>query len=142
MNKLPAGSINTDPAHFRSVPNRRNFLHVGAVGFLGLSLEGLLRNEARAADSIGGRPSKEGKAKSLIHIFLPGGMAHQDSFDPKPLAPVDYRGEVGWINSKVEGVQLGEHFKQTAQITDKITICRAMTHGEAAHDTGRKAHLR
>ena len=136
MNKLPAGSINTDPAHFRSVPNRRNFMHVGAVGFLGLSLEGLLRNESRAADSIGGRPSKEGKAKSLIHIFLPGGMAHQDSFDPKPLAPVDYRGEVGWINSKVEGVQLGEHFKQTAQITDKITICRAMTHGEAAHERG------
>jgi hypothetical protein len=133
---LPEGTWNADPAHFRPVPNRRNFLHVGAVGFLGLSLEGLLRNEARAVDSIGGRPSKEGKAKSLIHIFLPGGMAHQDSFDPKPLAPVDYRGEVGWINSKVEGVQLGEHFKQTAQVTDKITICRAMTHGEAAHERG------
>jgi len=134
--KLPAGTWNADPAHFRPVPNRRNFLHVGAVGFLGLSLEGLLRNEARAVDSIGGRPSKEGKAKSLIHIFLPGGMAHQDTFDPKPLAPVDYRGEVGWINSKVEGVQLGEHFKQTAQVVDKITICRAMTHGEAAHERG------
>jgi len=63
-------------------------------------------------------------------------MAHQDTFDPKPLAPVDYRGEVGWINSKVEGVQLGEHFKQTAQVVDKITICRAMTHGEAAHERG------
>ncbi len=136
MSKLAAGTWNADPAHFRPVPNRRNFLHVGAVGFLGLSLEGLLRNEARAVDSIGGRPSKEGKAKSLIHIFLPGGMAHQDSFDPKPLAPVDYRGEVGWINSKVEGVQLGEHFKQTAQVVDKITICRAMTHGEAAHERG------
>ena len=136
MMKLPAGTWNADPAHFRPVPNRRNFLHVGAVGFLGLSLEGLLRNEARAVDSIGGRPSKEGKAKSLIHIFLPGGMAHQDTFDPKPLAPVDYRGEVGWINSKVEGVQLGEHFKQTAQVVDKITICRAMTHGEAAHERG------
>jgi len=136
MSTLPAGTWNSDPAHFRPVPNRRNFLHVGAVGFLGLSLEGLLRNEARAVDSIGGRPSKEGKAKSLIHIFLPGGMAHQDTFDPKPLAPVDYRGEVGWINSKVEGVQLGEHFKQTAQVVDKITICRAMTHGEAAHERG------
>ena len=136
MSTLPAGTWNADPAHFRPVPNRRNFLHVGAVGFLGLSLEGLLRNEARAVDSIGGRPSKEGKAKSLIHIFLPGGMAHQDTFDPKPLAPVDYRGEVGWINSKVEGVQLGEHFKQTAQVVDKITICRAMTHGEAAHERG------
>jgi len=63
-------------------------------------------------------------------------MAHQDSFDPKPLAPVEYRGDIGYINSKMEGVQLGEHFKQTAQIVDKITICRAMTHGEAAHERG------
>ncbi|NBU76964.1 MAG: DUF1501 domain-containing protein, partial [Planctomycetes bacterium] len=81
-------------------PSRRNFVHVGAVGAMGLTLDGLLRNEARAVDSVGGRPSKEGKAKSLIHIYLPGGMAHQDSFDPKPLAPVEYRGEVGYINTK------------------------------------------
>ena len=136
MSSVPTGTWNSDPAHFAKAASRRNFLHVGAVGFLGLSLDGLLRREARAVDSIGGRPSKEGKAKSLIHIFLPGGMAHQDTFDPKPLASVDYRGEVGWINTKVEGVQLGEYFKQTAGITDKITICRAMTHGEAAHERG------
>ena len=136
MSSVPTGTWKSDPAHFAKAASRRNFLHVGAVGFLGLSLDGLLRREARAVDSIGGRPSKEGKAKSLIHIFLPGGMAHQDTFDPKPLASVDYRGEVGWINTKVEGVQLGEYFKQTAGITDKITICRAMTHGEAAHERG------
>jgi|694.fasta_scaffold17836_6 hypothetical protein len=136
MSSTIRGTWNDDPAHFMPRPSRRNFVHVGAVGAMGLTLDGLLRNEARAVDSIGGRPSKEGKAKSLIHIYLPGGMAHQDSFDPKPLAPVEYRGEIGYINTKVEGVQLGEYFKQTAQIMDKITICRAMTHGEAAHERG------
>ena len=92
--------------------------------------------EARGVDTVGGRPSKEGKAKSIIHIFLPGGMAHQDSFDPKPLAPVEYRGEVGSIKTKVEGTFLSEYLPKTAQIADKITICRSMTHGEAAHERG------
>ena len=55
MNKLTAGSMITDPAHFLPVPNRRNFLHVGAVGFLGLSLEGCpeTENEPREAAEFG-----------------------------------------------------------------------------------------
>src|SRR5207253_4723522 len=69
-------------------------------------------------------------------IFLPGGMAHQDSFDPKPYSPIEYRGEMGTVQSKVEGVLLCEFLKQTAQVTDKITLCRSMTHGEADHDRG------
>lgn len=122
----------------RLIPSRRSFLQVGWCGLLGLGLDDFFRLQARAraVDSVGGRPSKEGKAKSIIHIFLPGGMAHQDSFDPKPLAPVEYRGEVGSIKSKVEGVFLSEYLPKTAQITDKITICRSMTHGEAAHERG------
>lgn len=116
--------------------SRRSFLQVGYCGLLGLGLDEMFRMKAQAVDSIGGRPSKEGKAKSIIHIFLPGGMAHQDSFDPKPLAPVEYRGEVGSIRSKVDGVFLSEYLPKTAQITDKITICRSMTHGEAAHERG------
>lgn len=120
----------------RLVASRRSFLQVGWCGLLGLGLDDFFRMQARAVDTIGGRPSKEGKAKSIIHIFLPGGMAHQDSFDPKPLAPVEYRGEVGSIKSKVEGIFLSEYLPKTAQITDKITICRSMTHGEAAHERG------
>lgn len=120
----------------RLVASRRSFLQVGWCGLLGLGLDDFFRMQARAVDSIGGRPSKEGKAKSIIHIFLPGGMAHQDSFDPKPLAPVEYRGEVGSIKSKVEGVFLSEYLPKTAQVADKITICRSMTHGEAAHERG------
>src|SRR5207244_1806145 len=81
-------------------------------------------------------PGKEAKAQSVIHIYLPGGMAHQDSFDPKPFAPIEYRGEIGTTKTKVEGVFFSEHLKQTAEIANKITVCRSMTHGEAAHERG------
>ena len=63
-------------------------------------------------------------------------MAHQDSFDPKPYAPIEYRGEIGTTKTKVEGVFFSEYLKQTADIADKITVCRSMTHGEAAHERG------
>jgi uncharacterized protein (DUF1501 family) len=123
-----------DPSHFKK-PNRRTMLTVGALSGLGLTLEGVLRVESARADRKHFE-SKEGKAKSVIHIFLPGGMAHQDSWDPKPNAPVEYRGDLGVIPTKLEGVYLNECLKQTAQIADKITICRSMTHGEAAHERG------
>jgi hypothetical protein len=126
------GTWHDDPAHFRR-PTRRSFLHVGFLGGLGLSLEHFFRLQALAGPSANG---KEPPAKSVIHIFLPGGLAHQDSFDPKPYAPIEYRGELGVVQTKVEGVVLNEYLKQTAQIADKITICRSMTHGEAAHERG------
>ena len=120
-----------DPAHFRR-PTRRDFLYVGIAGGLGLTLADLFRLQAAAPAG----PAKEGKAKSLIHIFLPGGMAHQESFDPKPLAPIEYRGEMANIKTKLDGVFFNECLKQTAQVADKITVCRSMTHGEAAHERG------
>ena len=63
-------------------------------------------------------------------------MAHQDSLDPKPLAPIEYRGELGTIKTKLDGVFFNELLKKTAQVADKITVCRSMTHGEAAHERG------
>lgn len=132
MNHKSIGTWHWDPAHFRR-PTRRNFLYVGMVGGLGLSLDGLLRAQSQAAE---GGAKKPAKAQSCIHIFLPGGMAHQESFDPKPYAPIEYRGEMASIPTKVDGMLLNELLKQTAQIADKITICRSMTHGEAAHERG------
>ena len=112
---------------------RRNVLQVGALGGLGLTLDGFLRaRAARANDPAAKKP----KAEACIHIFMPGGMAHQESFDPKPFAPVEYRGEMASIPTKLDGVQFNECLKQTAQVADKITVCRAMTHGEAAHERG------
>ena len=128
------GTWNDDPAHFRR-PTRRSFLHVGLVGALGLTLDDFFRLRARAAESPKDA-GKEPKAKSVIHIYLPGGMAHQDSFDPKPFAPIEYRGDIGTTKTKVEGVFFSEYLKQTAQLADKITVCRSMTHGEAAHERG------
>jgi uncharacterized protein (DUF1501 family) len=125
---------NDDPAHF-APPSRRTFLQVGAATGLGLTLEGLLRGNAARAD-LKQYESKEGKAKALIHIFLPGGSAHQETWDPKPNAPIEYRGEMGFIKTKLEGVYFNECLKKTAEVADKIAVCRSMTHGEAAHERG------
>src|SRR5215212_2884365 len=114
---------------------RRDFLHVGFVGGLGLTLPEFLRLKQARGD-IKNYESKEGTAKSVIFIYLPGGAAHQETFDPKPYAPVEYRGPMNSIATKVDGVLINEMFPQTAQITDKIAICRSMTHGEAAHERG------
>ena len=72
----------------------------------------------------------------MIHIFLPGGIAHQESFDPKPYAPIEYRGELGTVATKVPGEVFSSTLPQTAQIADKITVIRSMSHGEAAHERG------
>lgn len=113
-------------------PDRRSFLQVGVAA--GLTLDQFFRAQAAsAADAPGG---KGPKAEACIHIYLPGGMAHQESFDPKPLAPVEYRGDMGQIQTKLDGVLFNECLKETAKIADKITVVRSMTHGEAAHERG------
>jgi hypothetical protein len=109
-------------------------MYVGFAGGLGLSLPELLKTEAKAAAKF--YPTREGVAKSLIHIYLPGGMAHQESFDPKPFAPAEYRGPFKAIDTKLSGVQFSENMKEMAAIADKITVIRSMTHREAAHERG------
>src|SRR5215472_13310020 len=105
MNGESIGTWSGDPAHFRR-PTRRAFLHVGLVGGLGLTLADFFRLEARA--DLKPTDGKEGPAKSIIHILLPGGMAHQESFDPKPYAPIEYRGEMGSVKTKIEGAVFNE----------------------------------
>ena len=118
-----------DPAHFRKA-SRREFLFTGLVGALGLTLGDMFKLRALETDVF------EAKAQSLIHIFLPGGMAHQESWDPKPLAPIEYRGPLGTVDTKIPGVKFSQNLAQTAAIADKLTIVRGMTHGEAAHERG------
>ena len=118
------------PNHF----SRREFMHVGFIGGLGLTLPGFLQMKAHGAQKF--YESKEGPAKNVIHIYLPGGMAHQESWDPKPYAPLEYRGPFKSIPTKIPGVRFSENFKHSAKIADKITVCRSMTHGEAAHERG------
>ncbi|HEY7118282.1 MAG TPA: DUF1501 domain-containing protein [Tepidisphaeraceae bacterium] len=134
--KLVDGWCN-DPRHVR--PSRRDLMYVGLIGGLGLTLGDYFTQTARAAQAVNdahGGPSKEGVAKSVIHIFLPGGMAQHESWDPKPNAPIEYRGPFGTVKTKLDGEVFGEHMKQSAAIADKICVIRSMTHGEAAHERG------
>lgn len=126
---------NCNPSHFRKL-NRRGFLSVGALaGGVGLTLPQLLKTESARAD-LKDYKNFEGTAKSVIHIYLPGGIAHQESFDPKPNAPIEYRGEMKQVATKISGELFGETLAKTAEVADKLTVIRSMTHGEAAHERG------
>ena len=114
--------------------SRREFFYVGLLGGRGLTLPQFLRE--RAAADTKTYSTHDAVAQGIIHIFLPGGMAHQESFDPKPLAPAEYRGPFGAIDTSLPGVQFGEMMKEMAKLADKMTIIRSMSHGEAAHERG------
>ncbi|MDY3553890.1 DUF1501 domain-containing protein [Gemmata sp. JC717] len=112
-------------------PGRREFLRVGVVGSLGLTLGDFFALKARADQK--NYASKEGVAKSVIQIVLPGGMAHQESWDPKPDAPLEYRGPFNVAKTKLPGVVLSENFRSVAQVADKMTIVRSIAGKEADH---------
>lgn len=115
-------------------PSRREFLFVGLLGTLGLTMGDMFKLQASSAGKVAG--GKDAPAKSIINIYLPGGMAAQESFDPKTLAPIEYRGPLSPIKTKLAGVYFSELMKDTARVADKITVVRSMTHGEADHDRG------
>ncbi len=125
--------IDRDARVSRPIFTRRGFLTVGSFGF-GLTLADFFRLKARGEQK--NYAAIDAKADSVIHIFLPGGIAHQETFDPKPFAPVEYRGELGSIATKIAGEKFSETLPRTAEISDKITVIRSMTHGEAAHERG------
>ncbi len=110
-------------------PNRREFLFVGLVGSLGLTLGRAFHLQAQSV-------AAKARAQSVINIFLPGGIAAQESFDPKLLAPIEYRGPLGTVKTKLEGIYFAEPLKQTAEVADRICVVRSMTHGEADHNRG------
>jgi len=117
-----------------SYSSRREFMYVGLLGGLGLGLPDLFREQASAAQKF--YETREGPAKGVIHIFLPGGMAHQESFDPKPNAPAEYRGPFGAIDTALPGIQFGQYVPKLAKLADRFTVIRSMSHGEAAHERG------
>ena len=100
---------------------RREFLRVGALGLGGLTLGDWLQRRAEAAPKH--YDSVEGPAKSVVQIFLPGGCAHQESWDPKPESPLEYRGPFGTAKTVLPGVVFSEHLKRCAEIADKL--CKA-----------------
>ncbi len=112
--------------------SRREVLQVGGLGALGLTLPHLLAREAQANTQPMVRASG-GKAKACIVLFLMGGPPQHSTWDPKPDAPNDVRGEIGPINTNVPGIQFGELMPKLAQQADKLAVLRAVSTGDNAH---------
>jgi hypothetical protein len=110
---------------------RRDFLRVGVLGGVGLTLPAYLRM-LKAGEVAPNR------AKSAIFINLGGGPSHMDMFDLKPEAPAEFRGEFNPIKTNVAGVEICEHLPQLAQCADKYAILRGVSHTLAAHELGTK----
>ena len=109
--------------------SRREFLKVGALG-AGLRLSDYLRLHAEP----GSAPGK----RSAIFIFMEGAPSHQDTFDMKPEAPVEIRGEFKPIGTNVDGIQICEHLPLLAQCADRYAILRGITHNVADHGLAKK----
>jgi uncharacterized protein (DUF1501 family) len=109
---------------------RRSFMQIGLTGMATLSLPGLLKLRAENAAS----PKSE--RKSIIMVWLPGGMSHVDTYDPKPNASSEYRGPFKTINTKVPGTIFTELLPMNAKIADKFTIVRSMNQTAGGHPAG------
>ena len=112
---------------------RRDSLRAGALSLLGLNLPDWLRlRQAMAAEALTGGTDRP-RAKACIFLFMWGGPAHQDTWDMKPLAPSEYRGEFQPIQTRVPGLQICEHLPKLAARADKLAIIRSMTHDDVDH---------
>jgi hypothetical protein len=117
--------------------NRREALRIGLFSTAGLLCGGgpVLSAAADSGNKIVSAPVKA-KAKSVIQIFLWGGMSHNDTWDPKPDSGYDYMGEFSKvIPTNVDGIQLGALFPQMAKQADKYSLIRSMTHRNNGHET-------
>jgi hypothetical protein len=107
--------------------SRRDVLKVGALSFFGLSLPQLLALRSVSA-------ATTPKAEAVILLWCAGGPSHLDTFDPKPDAPSDIRGQFNAIETNVPGIRLSEHLPNTAKVMDKIALVRSLTSNIAAHE--------
>lgn len=132
-------------ASFRETLSRRSAIRVGSLGTLGFSLADMLRLEARGestgnqayAAERGSASLPPARIKSVIQLYLPGGLPQQESFDPKPEAPVEYRGAFGVVKTNT-GEIFSDNLPKTAAIADKVTIVRSVVgripdHGQACY---------
>ncbi len=117
--------------------SRRNFIQVGSLALGGWSLADLLRHDARAAtsESRDGYSSQSRPAtnKSVILYWLDGGPTHFETYDPKPLAPAEYRGPLGAIKTNVPGILLSELLVEHARVMDKVSLLRSVHHNNGDH---------
>jgi len=114
--------------------SRRVALQAGAIGMLGLGSDQLA--ELRAASDGDATSASFGKAKACIYIFLSGGLAQHESFDLKPRAPAEIRGEFAPIDTQTPGIQISEHLPGLAQCSDSWSVVRSLTHPSNDHTRG------
>jgi hypothetical protein len=108
---------------------RRDCLQLGLGALTGAGLVDLLRLSAQAE-------SRKPRRGSCILIWLDGGPSHFETFDPKPEAPVEIRGEFGSIPTKIPGVHFSQHLPKLAAIADKLAIVRSVCHNQGNHGAG------
>lgn len=111
---------------------RRDSLKLGLGGLVAGGFLGALRSRAFAGETV----RKQRQADACILVWLDGGPTHYETFDPKPLAPVEIRGEYEAIPTRVTGVQFSRHMKQLAGIADKLAIVRSIRHNQGNHGAG------
>jgi hypothetical protein len=122
---------------------RRDALKLGLLTGFGLTLTDLLRLQSASADT----PSPNTRTPvtnhqspttnlSCILLWLDGGPSHLDTFDPKPDAPAEIRGDFKAISTNVDGIQICEHLLRTAQVMNHVALIRSLTHELGNHDTG------
>jgi hypothetical protein len=112
---------------------RRELLQVGYTGLLGISLPPLLARQALCAEAARSRGEKPRKPKSVLLVFLTGAPSHLDTFDMKPDAPPEVRGEFKSIATKVPGLHVCEHLPRLAARADKYALIRSLSHRENNH---------
>src|SRR6266851_3711305 len=107
-------------AMFCDGPTRRDFLHAGSLGMLGLTLPGFAR-----AKEAGGVKDND---VNCIMLFLLGGPSHIDTWDPKPKAPAEVRGPFQPIQTNAPGIEIAEIFPKMAKHADKFSLVRSVYH--------------
>jgi hypothetical protein len=125
-------SLSRKQNHLCNGTSRRDFLRVGGLGLFGLSTAGFLAATARAAES---GPAPKVRAKSVILVYLGGGLSHHDSFDMKPDAPEEIRGKYSSIPTAVTGLRICELLPKMARTMDKVCLVRSQSHENDHHET-------
>lgn len=110
----------------KNAMNRRDCLRLGGLGLAGALLP-LASSSAEAPRPV--------RAKSVIVLFMSGGIPHHETWDPKPDAPLEIRGPFGVLRSRTPGLLVGELMPRVAQLTDKVAVIRTMVTGDNAHST-------
>ncbi len=113
---------------------RRDLLQIGGLGAFGLALHNL-PGSTHARAGIKDAGPKFGQAKSCILIYKYGSPPQHETFDPKPDAPVEIQGEMKAIPTNVSGIHIGDHLPKIAQIMDRLTVVRSLTHPYPLHGT-------